>query len=236
MHFGQAIDSAGRSGFRSSRIGIVEAVNLAMVRFAESPCAAEIDHAHAALHRLRHPLARNLMRRSKKQQINAARPQQLPGKRFERKRAVAIAADLRVEIGERAGGALLARQQQRRFESWVAQQQARQFEAGISGSADHGSLNLGGGWRHSSTSRMRASSLRASRAAAVTIRMVSSPPMVPTISGQPSASMAAATGWALPGAVFITRRLAAPLTRTTNSRSKRSSEGSGRGTATSGTA
>ena len=57
------------------------------------------------------------------------------------------------------------------------------------------------------------------------MRMESSPAMVPTDSGQASASSAAATGCALPTLVFTTTRFWASRTLVTNSRTSREAEG-----------
>ena len=72
----------------------------------QPPCAAQIDHAHSAIQRFRHPLARLLMRRGEKQHIDAEVGEQLPGERLQFQLAVPLlSAKLRMNFGKRNAAA-----------------------------------------------------------------------------------------------------------------------------------
>src|SRR5690606_15409083 len=76
--------------------------------------------------------------------------------------------------------------------------------------AAHGSLLVSVEWRQARpVARWRRyMSARCARALGVAVKIVSSPPTLPTISGQPERSSASATRCAAPIAVLITSRLA----------------------------
>ena len=59
---------------------VFEGVDGAIGSIGKPPRAAEINHTQAARERLRHPFARLLVRRGKKENLNAAVCEQLPGK------------------------------------------------------------------------------------------------------------------------------------------------------------
>ena len=57
---------------------VLKAINCAIGRVAQPPRPAQVDHAHSALQRFRHPLARLLMRRGQEQHVDSERGQQFP--------------------------------------------------------------------------------------------------------------------------------------------------------------
>src|SRR6267378_7923749 len=106
----------------------------------------------------------------------------------------------------------------------MTNQQAGKFKAGVTGRAKYCDIDFG---RHyANISRMRFASRVADLLSGQTIKIASSPAMLPTVSGQVSASSAAATGCALPTEVLITRRFWAGRTSWTNSRTSRDTGGS----------
>src|SRR4029453_12690870 len=106
----------------------------------------------------------------------------------------------------------------------MPQEQASQFESGIASGADDSGLDCG--HHQASSSLIRETTREADFVSPAITKIVSSPPTVPTMSSQPSASRAAATGCALPALVFTTTRFCALRTSYTNSRMSRSTEGS----------
>src|SRR6267378_5473765 len=106
----------------------------------------------------------------------------------------------------------------------MANQQPSKFEARVTGRAKYCDIEFR---RHyANISRMRFASRVADLLSGQTIKIASSPAMLPTVSGQLSASSAAATGWALPTEVLITRRFWAGRTSNTNSLIRRDAGGS----------
>src|SRR6267154_5372356 len=106
----------------------------------------------------------------------------------------------------------------------MANQQPSKFDARVTGRAKYCDIEFR---RHyANISRMRFASRVADLLSGQTIKIASSPAMLPTVSGQVSASSAAATGCALPTEVLITRRFWAGLTSWTNSRTKIETGGS----------
>src|ERR671923_452798 len=102
-------------------------------------------------------------------------------------------------------------------------QNPHQLESGVAGGSDYGCFD--GCLHQASISRICSASTCAERRSGDTMRMESSPAMVPTDCGQASASSAAATGCALPTLVFTTTRFCASRTLVTNSRTSREAEG-----------
>src|SRR5689334_17149253 len=118
----------------------------------------------------------------------------------------AITGDMRVNLVKAgwSGAFTRTRKENGLFHARMAIEKACELKARISCGAYHSGLDLRG-HQARMPSRRFCSSL-ALRLFAAMIRMVSSPATVPTTSSQPSASTATATGWALPGTVFTTRR------------------------------
>src|SRR6185369_12162423 len=91
---------------------------------------------------------------------------------------------------------LFASEEHRCFDMRMSQQQPREFKTRVARRADDRCLQF----RHCNIPLKRVANLCAFFFDCEITRIVSSPPTVPTISLQPSASMAAATGCAEPGA------------------------------------
>src|SRR6185312_10097357 len=165
------------------------------------------------------------MRRRQKKNVDSFGLQRLPGEFLERE--AAVPGDVRIKLVElgRSAGFTVAREQHRLLHLRVAIKQARQLEAGIAGSPDYSRLNVRGHQARSPSNRV--CNCRAFLLFPEMMRMVSSPATVPTTSSQPSASMATATGCALPGIVLMTSRFCARRTSRTNSRTTRETAGMG---------
>ncbi len=85
---------------------VFKRVHGAIRRFSQPPRAAQINHPHAAIQRLRNPLARLLVRRGQKQHLNSALLQQLPRKRLLLQVAAALAVNqLRMNLAQRHSAA-----------------------------------------------------------------------------------------------------------------------------------
>src|SRR5262249_25040039 len=183
------------------------------------------DYMDTLLDRFRDPLARDLMRRCEKQDIDALGLQRLPTKRLQR--IAAIAADLRINLVEPGCSAAFAitGKQERFFSVRMACEQAHQFKTGIAGCAYNRGLDLLSHYARMSSRRI--CSLRAILLSGVMMSTVSSPATVPTTSSQPSASIASPTGWALPEVVLMTSKFWARRTSRTNSRTMRVTLGAG---------
>ncbi len=210
MQLGHAIDSFCLRGRGQFGAVVLKGIDGAIGRFSQPPCSAQIDHADSALERLRHPLARLLVRRGEKQHIHAAFLQQLPGERLHLEIVDAVAAgELGMNLGERNAAmreilALHAPGKDRRLalEMRMVQQKPRQLRAGVSGDSHNRCL---GGFRHDCNIVLsRAATSAAWRVSVQIIKTVSSPAMVPTTSGHSSRSRAAATGCAPPITVLST--------------------------------
>ncbi len=183
---------------------IVEGIDGAVGRFGEPPRSAQVDDAQTRAKRLRHPLPRLLVRRGEKQHFNAAVGQQIPRERLQLEVAAAVAiGQLRMNLGQRNAAArdvlcVHAPGKDRRlaFQAGMAQQQPGQLRAGVPGHSHHCCLYAFG--HDSSMVLSRASTSPARRGSGQITSTVSSPATVPTTSGHPSRSRAAATGWAPP--------------------------------------
>src|SRR2546423_9940709 len=108
----------------------------------------------------------------------------------------------------------------------MAEQELCQLKAGVTGDTYDGDGFRG---RHFSKASIFCWSGARVFLLAVMMRTVSSPAIVPAISGNLDASTAAARGCAPLGGVFRTRRFSAGRTSTRNSRRARASGGSGGG-------
>ena len=83
------------------------------------------------------PLPRDFVWRAQEQHINPAFLHGVPRERINRKGAVAVSRELRVELGHiRRGTVALAPQQDRFLHAGMREQQASQLEAGIPGCTD----------------------------------------------------------------------------------------------------
>src|SRR5208337_3119202 len=201
-----------------------ESIHLPVRCLLQPPSAAQINHAETVADRLRHKLARELVRRRKEDDIHSGTSHSLPREALEGE--AAVARQLWIDIAEIAVFAALAiaPEQQGFLHSSVPGEQAHQLESGIAGGAkDRGlyaSIHI-----YARYPRIRCASFPADFALDAIARIVSSPPMVPTDSSHSSASMAAETGCALPGLVFTTTRFCAVFTSYTNSWIRRSIDG-----------
>src|SRR5438105_8507960 len=140
------------------------------------------------------------MRRGQKEQVEFLSLHLRPRKRMQRRRLPVH--DLRIRFIECRGRMFTPPEQDGRAYVRMLAQQPRQLEARVSGRAHHSTFDL---LRHyASSSLMRCPSRCADRLSSVTIRMVSSPAIVPSTSFHASPSSDAATGCALPTAVFTT--------------------------------
>src|SRR5581483_2290291 len=109
---------------------LLERVHGAVLRVSQPPGAAEVNHPQSATERLRHPLARDLMRSGEKEKLDLPLLQQLPGERKEREHAA-------VERRSKLSCAFaLAREQQGGAHTRMPQQEPRELRAGIAGCAD----------------------------------------------------------------------------------------------------
>src|SRR6266852_545909 len=165
------------------------------------------------------------MRCGKEQNIYAPFTEAVPRKWLQRKSSVA--ADVRIKLIQlhRACALTFTLIKDRLAHPRMAGKQTRQLKAGVAGCPDYSRLNV---QRHQA--RMASKRVCNSRAFLLfpeIMRIVSSPATVPTTSLHPSASIATATGCALPGMVLITSRFCARRTSRTNSRTTRETAGSG---------
>ncbi len=189
---------------------VLEGVDSAVGRLGEPPRAAQVDDPHSVPERIRNPLARLLVRRGEKQNVNAPLCQQLPGKGLQLQGACASAiGQLRMNFGQRqpAAGrvALVHAAGEDRglaLETGMPQQQPGQFGARVPCDSHYRCLHRIG--HDSSIVLNRDSTSLARRRSGQITSTVSSPARVPTTSVQPSWSSAAANGCAPPVTVVST--------------------------------
>src|SRR5579872_3360874 len=184
----------------------------------QSPGAAQVDHPHSALHGFWRQRARGLVGCRQKQHIYFLLLHRRPGERLQ-----FPPVTVRRKQRHFSGDTCFPPEEHGTIHPRMTRQQSRQFHAGIASSSQNSRLHLS--LRHPSSPFTRCTSLAALLLFSATIKIASSPAMVPTTSGQLSPSSAAATGWALPTAVLTTTRFCAWRTSSTNSRTSREAEG-----------
>src|SRR5580658_3389737 len=149
MELGHAVDRFRLNRGRNCRVFVLEFVDGAMRRIGETPGAAEVDDAQATVESFWNPLAGLLVRRSEKENFDAALFEQIPGEGnlFERAGAVVV-AELGMNLDQRHAAArcvfgfdAAGKDWGRSFEARMAQQEASQFGACIPGYADDCGLN-----------------------------------------------------------------------------------------------
>src|SRR5437763_2145126 len=225
MQFRNTVDRLGHKLIGERRVDIVKFIYAAVGRRVEPPCAAQVHHLQAFMHRLRHPFAREFMRCGQKNHVYTFFMQRFPAKCFQR--ISAVPADVWINFIKLSGFAALAFacKQDGFLHLRMTQKKPRQFESGIAGGPHNRWLNRS--LHQTCMASSRVCSFLAFLLLAVMMSKVSSPATVPTTSSQASASMATATGCALPGMVLITSRFCALRTSRTNSRTRRETAGSG---------
>src|SRR6202795_1686018 len=193
-------------------------------RFVKAECPAQIHDAKTSAEQGWRQLRGNFVGSGKKRAARAARSNRVNRKGPER--SFAPSAELRKEFGEAFRAVRFADVEDRRLKCGMAQKNARQFETGVAGDAHNRDLA-----RISHFTRASIFFWRDSRVflLGVMIRTVSSPAMVPAISGNFAPSTAAARGCAPLGGVFKTRRFSAGRISRRNSPRARASGGRGAG-------
>jgi hypothetical protein len=159
------------------------------VRGAEAKGAAQIHDAEACIKQGRRDFRRNFMRRSEKRSTRAAGNDGLHGERS--KWSFAPTAELRKEFRETFRAVGFAYVEDRRRKLGVAQKNARQLKAGVTGHTYDGDAARISHFTRSSIFLRRE---RQVFLFGVMMRTVSSPAMVPAISGNLAPSTAAASG------------------------------------------
>ena len=102
MQFGTAVNALRLHLFGESIVVVVKVVNRPMRGTRQPPRPAQIDHPQSAAERLRRLAPRLLMRRSEKEQIDAALFEKLPREGLDHERSAAIViGQLRMEIRQR---------------------------------------------------------------------------------------------------------------------------------------
>src|SRR5439155_14257336 len=210
MQLRNTVDCFCRKLIGERRIGVIKFIYAAVCRRAEPPCPAQIHHLQALMYGFRHPGAREFVRSGQKHHVYAFFMQRFPAKRLQR--ISAIAADVRINLIKlsRVAAFALASKQDGLLHLRMAQKQPRQFESGIAGGSDNRWLNCS--LHQACMASSSTCSFLALLLLAVMMSSVSSPATVPTTSSQASASMATATGCALPGMVLMTSRFCARRT------------------------
>jgi hypothetical protein len=149
MKLGHAVDRLGLNG-RSLRSAFVsEGVDGAIGRLGEPPSAAEIDDADAASEGLGDPLARLLVGRGEKEDLNAAIGQELPGERLLcQLGSSVVVGKLGMDLDKRhtAAGRVLVvdtsgKDRWRALEAWVVEQEPGEFATGVACDTDDRGLD-----------------------------------------------------------------------------------------------
>src|SRR6266404_4564208 len=186
----------------------------------KSEGAAEIDDPQTGLQESGREFSRNLVRRGEKRGRCAARDNLRHGKGAER--SFANAAELGKKLSEAIFVLRVADVEDWKLHGGMAQENARQLETCVAGDTYYGDL-----FRLSHFTSDSIFFWRDSRdfLFGVMIRTVSSPAMLPAVSGNLAPSTAAARGCAPLGGVFKTNRFSAGRMSTRNSPSARAREG-----------
>src|SRR5882672_297468 len=221
IELGNTVDSF-REPFGMGRGQVVPGCK--SLRFAKAECSAQIDDAETCLEQGGRQFRRNLMGSRKKRGTRAAGSDGVDRKGPER--SFAPAAELGKKFGEAFRAVRFANVEDRGLKRGVAQKNPRQLETAIAGDAYNRDL---AGISH--FTRASIFFWRDSRdfLLGVMINTVSSPAMVPAISGNLAPSTAAARGCAPLGGVFKTRRFSAGRISRRNSPRARASGGRGAG-------
>src|SRR5882762_902650 len=221
----------GRVEFRNSVDGFLEPIGVRRgqlvpggegFRLAKAECTAEIHNPDTGADQGWRQLGRNFMRGGEKRCAGVTRNDGFHRKRT--KRSFAPAAELRKELCEAFRAVAFANVEDRRPQLGMAQKNSRQLQTGITGDPHDRDLARVSHFKKASIFFWRDSR---DFLLGVMIKTVSSPAMVPAISGNFAPSTAAARGCAPLGGVFRTSRFSAGRISRRNSPRARAKGGSG---------
>src|SRR5580658_6837046 len=152
MQLGHAVDGLRLRGCGPLGAVVFKFVDGAVGSFMETPCAAQIDDAEAALERFRNPLARLLVRSGEKQYLDSAGGEQLPRERLLHKPASAVVVGelgMNLRQGNASARKILfvdapGKDGRRGFKARMVQEKARQLCARVACHSHHSSLDCAG--------------------------------------------------------------------------------------------
>src|ERR1035438_1823775 len=188
----QAIHRLGRQFTGGDCVRILERVDGAMLLLLQPPRTAQIDDAQTVRDGLWYKRPRRFMRSSQEKQLHTLPLQLRPRKRPQR--IASITRQLRKYLRQirRTIPPVFTAKQQRRLQPRMALEKARQLQAGIAARSEYRAFELR---RHQpSISSIRTATFLAASLSGQTIRIASSPAIVPTTSSHSCSSSAAATG------------------------------------------